>query len=137
MNDIAWAVLGMVGYSIVTLLVKLATRTGDFNAFAVLAIATTIVAIAALTNAGISGSFAGKSLGDFVRPGACRYGRSTRCEIDPGGHSTQPRAQRRSTSRWTRLPLCGFECLDAGVLGGAAERGIPRGERARCSQREF
>ena len=64
------AILGMVGYSTVTLLVKLATRTGDFKAFAVLAIATTIVAVAAVINAVAGGVFDGKTAGDFLKPGA-------------------------------------------------------------------
>jgi len=70
MHYILWALLGMVGYSAVTLLVKLAARTGDFSAFAVLAIATSIVALAAVVNAWVGGSFAEKSAGDFVKPGA-------------------------------------------------------------------
>lgn len=70
MHYIAWALLGMAGYSVTTLLVKLATRTGDFGAFAVLAIATAMVAIAAMANAILGGSFAGKEAGDFLRPGA-------------------------------------------------------------------
>ena len=70
MHYIAWAVLGMVGYSTVTLMVKLATRTGDLNAFAVLAIATSMVAVAAVINAWFSGSFAGKAFVDFAKPGA-------------------------------------------------------------------
>jgi bacterial/archaeal transporter family protein len=67
---VAWAVLGMVSYSTVTLMVKLATRTGEFNAFAVLAIATTMVAIAAVANAWLGHAFAGKSVADFAKPGA-------------------------------------------------------------------
>jgi transporter family protein len=43
MSYVAWAILGMVGYSLVTLLVKLATRSGQFSSFLVLAIATAIV----------------------------------------------------------------------------------------------
>lgn len=35
MHCLAWAVLGMIGYSTVKLMVKRATRTGDLNAFAV------------------------------------------------------------------------------------------------------
>lgn len=38
-------------YSTVTLMVKLATRTGDLNAFAMLATATSRVAVAAVPNA--------------------------------------------------------------------------------------
>jgi transporter family protein len=49
MNYITWAILGMAGYSLVTLLVKLATRSGQFSSFLVLAIATVIVTACALT----------------------------------------------------------------------------------------
>jgi transporter family protein len=49
MDYIAWAILGMLGYSLVTLLVKLATRSGQFSSFLVLAIATVIVTACALT----------------------------------------------------------------------------------------
>lgn len=70
MHYIAWALLGMACYSTVTLFVKLATRTGEFNAFAVLAIATTIVWSSSLAYALASGAFAGKAAADFLRPGA-------------------------------------------------------------------
>lgn len=70
MNYAAWAALGMAGYSLNSLFVKLATRTGDFNAYAVLAIAVTIVGLAAWANALLSGAFDGKTASDFVRPGA-------------------------------------------------------------------
>ena len=70
MNHIAWALLGMVGYSLTTLFVKLATRTGTFGAFAVLSIATGIVATAAAANAVLGGAFAGKTAADFLKPGA-------------------------------------------------------------------
>lgn len=70
MRYLAWAVLGMVGYSTVTLMVKLATRTGQFNAFAVLAIATSMVAVCAVLNAWLGGAFAGKAGADFLKPGA-------------------------------------------------------------------
>ena len=70
MNHIAWALLGMAGYSLVTLLVKLATRAGDFKAFAVLAIATSMVAVAAVTNAVLGGFFDGKVAADFLKPSA-------------------------------------------------------------------
>jgi bacterial/archaeal transporter family protein len=59
MDCVGWAVLGMVSYSTVTLMVKLATRTGEFNAFAVLAIAAAMVAIAAMANAWLGEAFAG------------------------------------------------------------------------------
>jgi transporter family protein len=70
MDYIAWALLGMAGYSAVTLFVKLATRTGEFTAFTVLAVATMIVVVAALGNAIAQGGFAGKTAADFARPGA-------------------------------------------------------------------
>ncbi|TXN00740.1 EamA family transporter [Methylobacterium sp. WL64] len=70
MNHVAWALLGMAGYSATTMFVKLATRTGTFGAFAVLSIATSIVAIAAAANAYLGGAFADKSAADFLRPGA-------------------------------------------------------------------
>ena len=42
MNRITWALIGMVGYSFTTLLVKFATRSGQFSSFLVLAIACII-----------------------------------------------------------------------------------------------
>ena len=42
MNYITWALIGMVGYSFTTLLVKFATRGGQFSSFLVLAIACVI-----------------------------------------------------------------------------------------------
>ena len=70
MNYVGWALLGMAGYSLTTLFVKLSTRTGEFGAFAVLAIATGMVAAAAIANALLGGAFAGKTASDFARPGA-------------------------------------------------------------------
>lgn len=43
MNHIGWALAGMVGYSLTTLFVKLATRDGTLAAFRVLAVAVPIV----------------------------------------------------------------------------------------------
>jgi transporter family protein len=43
MNHIGWALTGMVGYSLTTLFVKLATRDGTLPGFRVLAIAVLIV----------------------------------------------------------------------------------------------
>lgn len=48
MHYVHWALLGMVGYSIVTLCVKLATRNGGFSSFLVLSIACLIVLISTL-----------------------------------------------------------------------------------------
>lgn len=45
MNYIHWALTGMVGYSFVTLLVKLATRHGELTSFTVLMISTVMVGI--------------------------------------------------------------------------------------------
>lgn len=70
MNHVGWALLGMAGYSLVTLLVKLATRAGDLKAFAVLAIATSMVACSATAYAVLGGFFAGKEPADFLRPSA-------------------------------------------------------------------
>ena len=70
MTYVTWALLGMAGYSLTTLFVKLSTRTGEFGPFAVLAIATSIVAVAAVANAMLGGAFAGKTVADFARPGA-------------------------------------------------------------------
>lgn len=70
MHYLAWAVLGMAGYSTVTLMVKLATRAGGLNAFAVLAIATAMVAVAAILNAWLGGSFDSMTAADFRKPGA-------------------------------------------------------------------
>jgi transporter family protein len=43
MNYITWALVGMAGYSLTTLLVKLSTRSGQLSAFVVLAIASAVV----------------------------------------------------------------------------------------------
>jgi bacterial/archaeal transporter family protein len=45
MHYIAWALIGMVGYSLTTLLIKLATRSGQFSSFLVLGIACLIALI--------------------------------------------------------------------------------------------
>ncbi|HBU54062.1 MAG TPA: multidrug transporter [Sulfitobacter sp.] len=47
----------MAGCSAATILVKLSTRSGELNAFAVLAIATSIVAVSAIAYAISSGAF--------------------------------------------------------------------------------
>ncbi len=66
MNHITWALTGMVGYSLVTLLVKLATRSGRFSSFLVLAVATCIVAASAVTIAALRGDIRATSLRDFA-----------------------------------------------------------------------
>jgi transporter family protein len=70
MHYIAWAALGMAGYSLTTLFVKLATRAGPFGPFAILPLAVSIVCTGAWANALLSGAFAGKTASDFVKPGA-------------------------------------------------------------------
>lgn len=63
MNHIGWALIGMAGYSATTLLVKLAARTGEVGAYAVLAIATTIVAVSAWVMAYASGQISERLVG--------------------------------------------------------------------------
>jgi transporter family protein len=65
MNYISWAILGMIGYSLVTLFVKLATRSGQFSSFLVLAIATVIVTSSAVGTALLRGDFRGLEAHDF------------------------------------------------------------------------
>jgi len=45
---VLWALLGMAGYSVMTLFVKLAERSGNVTTYQVLAVSTTIVAIFAI-----------------------------------------------------------------------------------------
>jgi transporter family protein len=45
---VIWALLGMAGYSLMTLFVKLAERSGSVSTYMVLAVSTTIVAIFAI-----------------------------------------------------------------------------------------
>ena len=70
MNYIAWAILGMVGYSVVTLLVKLATRGGQFSSFLVLAIATVIACSSAISISVLRGDTRALVARDFVSPSA-------------------------------------------------------------------
>jgi len=70
MNYIAWAFLGMIGYSLVTLLVKLATRSGRFSSFLVLAIATIIVSASALSITMLRGDTRALVGRDFASPSA-------------------------------------------------------------------
>ena len=65
MNYIAWSILGMVGYSLVTLFVKLATRSGQFSSFLVLAIATVIVGMCALSITALRGDTRALIVRDF------------------------------------------------------------------------
>ena len=52
---ILWALLGMVGYSFMTLFVKLAERSGEASTYMVLAVSTSIVAIFAIAMVTIRG----------------------------------------------------------------------------------
>ena len=45
---VLWALLGMAGYSLMTLFVKLAERSGNVSTYMVLAVSTTIVSIVAI-----------------------------------------------------------------------------------------
>ena len=55
---IVWALIGMIGYSFTTLFVKLAVRTGDISSFAVLAVATAMVAVSSIAIAVMRGELA-------------------------------------------------------------------------------
>ena len=70
MSYIGWALLGMVGYSLVTLFVKLATRNGEFSSFVVLTISIAIVAVSTITTVLLRGDFEGLSASDFLGPDA-------------------------------------------------------------------
>lgn len=70
MNYITWALLGMVGYSLTTLLVKFATRSGQFSSFLVLAIASVITLTSAVSIALVRGDLQHVSAKDFVSSSA-------------------------------------------------------------------
>ena len=70
MNYVGWAILGMIGYSLVTLLVKLATRNGQFSSFFVLAIATVIVMACAVSVSIMRGDMRGLQARYFTTPSA-------------------------------------------------------------------
>lgn len=52
---VLWALLGMAGYSLMTLFVKLAERSGSATTYMVLAVSTTIVAIFAIAVVALRG----------------------------------------------------------------------------------
>lgn len=66
MSYITWALIGMLGYSLTTLFVKVATRNGKFNSFFVLSIAVCIVAIAVLCISAWRGDFKNISVNDLM-----------------------------------------------------------------------
>jgi transporter family protein len=68
MGYVGWALLGMVGYSLVTLLVKLATRSGEVSSFYVLALAVLIVGSVTWSIAILRGDFSGFTVSDLARP---------------------------------------------------------------------
>jgi transporter family protein len=70
MNYITWALIGMAGYSLTTLLVKFATRSGQFSSFLVLAIACVITFASALCITFFRGDLRHVSARDFVGPSA-------------------------------------------------------------------
>jgi len=70
MGYVSWALVGMAGYSTVTLFVKLATRNGNFPSYLVLAIAAVIVAVAAVSISLLHGDFRNLAPHDFINPGA-------------------------------------------------------------------
>ena len=70
MNYITWALIGMVGYSFTTLLVKLATRSGQFSSFLVLAIACVITMITVVSITLVRGDLQSVSAKDFTSSSA-------------------------------------------------------------------
>ena len=52
---VLWALLGMAGYSFMTLFVKLAERSGEASTSMVMAVASSIVAIAAIAIVAVRG----------------------------------------------------------------------------------
>jgi transporter family protein len=70
MNYITWALIGMVGYSFTTLLVKFATRSGQFSSFLVLAIACVITMITVVSITLVRGDLQQISAKDFTSSSA-------------------------------------------------------------------
>lgn len=70
MNHITWALIGMVGYSLTTLLVKFATRSGQFSSFLVLAIACVITLLSAFCIIIVRGDLQQVSGKDFLSSSA-------------------------------------------------------------------
>lgn len=66
MSYITWALIGMVGYSFTTLLVKFATRSGQFSSFLVLAIACVITLISTVSITLVRGDLQHLSAKDFL-----------------------------------------------------------------------
>ncbi len=70
MNHVTWALIGMVGYSFTTLLVKLATRDGRLSSFLVLAIASVVVMATAIGIVLARGDLSHLGPKDFLSPSA-------------------------------------------------------------------
>jgi transporter family protein len=70
MNYIVWALIGMIGYSFTTLLVKLATRSGQFSSFLVLAIACVITFATAVSITLLRGDLQHLNAKDFTSASA-------------------------------------------------------------------
>jgi transporter family protein len=70
MNYITWALIGMAAYSLTTLLVKFATRSGQFSSFLVLAIACVITLASTVTITLVRGDLRHVSAKDFASPSA-------------------------------------------------------------------
>jgi transporter family protein len=70
MNHITWALIGMVGYSFTTLLVKFATRSGQFSSFLVLSIACVITMTTVLCITLLRGDLQHLGAKDFAGPNA-------------------------------------------------------------------
>jgi transporter family protein len=70
MTYITWALIGMVGYSLTTLLVKLATRGGHFSSFLVLAIACVITLVTTVTLTLVRGDLQPLIAKDFLSSSA-------------------------------------------------------------------
>ncbi|MFZ0827805.1 MAG: EamA family transporter [Verrucomicrobiia bacterium] len=70
MNHITWALIGMVGYSFTTLLVKFATRSGQFSSFLVLSIACVITLTIVVSITLLRGDLQPVSAKDFTSSSA-------------------------------------------------------------------
>jgi bacterial/archaeal transporter family protein len=70
MNYVTWALVGMVGYSFTTLLVKLATRGGQFSSFLVLSVACVIALISTVSITLVRGDFQHVHARDFLTSSA-------------------------------------------------------------------
>lgn len=68
MTYIQWALTGMVGYSFVTLFVKLATRGGALSSFTVLTFASVIVGITTLAIVLYRGDLLQLTASDLIKP---------------------------------------------------------------------